>query len=114
MSRTLIGSSLPLCSLVMVAACDSGPKNEVLLLQDGNSLRQLSTTNRVIESQGRRAVDDAFARNEDPAAIRARLAGRDLRTLSPSERADLAILAARDICNVPDNQRLEPNTRCIP
>lgn len=55
---------------------------------------------------------DAIARDPNAADVDARLKGRDLTQLSQAEIADLSLIAAREICNIPEGVPITATTPC--
>ncbi len=99
-------------SVLALAACDTTASNHRAAYVERNGMLVEVPYDYADAAAEAPELLDAIARNPSAADVDARLQGRDITDLSDAEIADLSLIAAREICNIPEGVPITATTPC--
>ncbi|EBA15032.1 alpha-ketoglutarate decarboxylase [Roseobacter sp. SK209-2-6] len=114
---TLKSLPLALMATALLAGCDAG-NQRVAYVGDGDNWQQVSLKEAAqfkALQQGIEAKPElvaAVARNPDEAEVLAQLNAKDPGDWTEEDFANMSVIIAKDVCNIPDGQVITPTTTC--
>ena len=116
-SMTLKPVILALITSALLAGCDGG-NQRVAYVGDGDSWQQVSLEEAAAlqalqqEAEANPDLMAAVARNPDEAEVIAQLNAKDPAPWTQEDLANMSVIIAKDVCNIPDGQVITPTTTC--
>lgn len=109
-------------SLFLVTGCGDNSQR-VAFVQDGEGWKEISLAEaRALQRQEQEAQDllsqappellEAIERNPSEADVLAQINDKDLTELTQEDFANLSVIIAKEVCNIPDGQDIDPTTPC--